>query len=72
MLVHLPWKKGVASHSLAALGEAVFNADIKDSTTALVDADVAASGGVGDSPSARSPVANRPLKIIVASRFIII
>ena len=41
--LNLPWKKGVVSHSLAALGEVVFNAGIKDSTTSLVDADVAAS-----------------------------
>jgi hypothetical protein len=27
--LNLPWKKGVASHSLAALDEAVFNAGIK-------------------------------------------
>ena len=54
--LNLPWKKGVASHSLAALDEAVFNAGIKDSTTSLVDADVAASncafGGAGDCESA--------------------
>ena len=55
--LNLPWKKGVASHSLAALDEAVFNAGVKGSTTSLlVDADVAASncafGGAGDCENA--------------------
>ena len=54
--LYLPWKKGVASQSLAALDEAVFNAGIKDSTASLVEADVAASnfafGGAGDCENA--------------------
>ena len=49
--LHLPWKKGVLSSSMEALDEAVFKAGIKDSTTSLVDADVAAGncafGGAG-------------------------
>ena len=54
--LHLPWKKGVLSSPIEALGEAVFKAGIKDSTTSLVDADVAASncafGGAGDCENA--------------------
>ena len=54
--LHLPWKKGVPSSSIAALDEAVFNAGVKNSTTSLVDADVAASnyafGGAGDCENA--------------------
>ena len=50
--MHLPWKKGSPSSSMEALDEAVFKAGITDSTTALVDADVAAGncafGGSGD------------------------
>ena len=40
--LRLPWKKGVLSTSVEALDEFVFKAGIKGSTTALVDADVAA------------------------------
>ena len=53
--LHLPWKKGVLSSSVEALDEFAFRAGIKGSTTALVDADVAAgncafggSGGCGN------------------------
>ena len=49
--LHLPWKKGVLSSSMEALDEAAFKAGIKDSTTPLVDADLAAGncafGGSG-------------------------
>ena len=54
--LHLPWKKGNLSASLESLDEEVFRAGINDSTTPLVDADVAAGncafGGSGDCENA--------------------
>ena len=54
--LRLRWKKGDFSASMEPLDEVVFKAGITDSTTALVDADVAAGncafGGSGDCENA--------------------